>query len=210
MKRAVRLQLIANRGTFGTLALCAVAAQAVAPAGHAQQALEAPPPAVVATTVEIEPVSTPETFSGTVEAIDRVEILARVQGFLESVEFGPGDRVDASDVLFRIESAPYDAAVAAAEARLGQTEAQLRNAEQELRRMETLTERAVAAEAQLEDAQAAQLSAEADVGVAEAQLEQARIEQGYTRSARRSRVRSAATSSRRARSSARPRARWRS
>lgn len=141
---------------------------------------QAPPPAVVVSEIGIEPIADPATFSGTVEAIDEVELLARVQGFLESVEFEAGKVVEEGEVLFRIESRPYDAAVAAAEARVAQAEAQLQNAEQELRRQETLTERNVSAEVLLEDARAAAAVARADLAVAEAGLEQAEIEQSYT------------------------------
>ncbi|HET7409001.1 MAG TPA: efflux RND transporter periplasmic adaptor subunit [Paracoccaceae bacterium] len=147
--------------------------------GRAQQP-EAPPPAVIVSEIEIEPISDPATFSGTVEAIDEVDLLARVQGFLDSVEFEAGETVEEGDILFRIESRPYDAAVAAAEARLAQAEAQLLNAEQQLQRQQTLTERNVSSEALLEDARAAAAVARANVAVAEAGLEQARIEQSYT------------------------------
>lgn len=147
--------------------------------GNAQQQ-EAPPPAVVVSEVEIEAISTAATFSGTVEAIDEVDLLARVQGFLEAVEFEAGEMIEEGDVLFRIESRPYDAAVSAAQARVAQAEAQLLNAEQELRRQETLAERNVSAAARLDDARAAAAVARADVAVAEVQLDQALIEQSYT------------------------------
>lgn len=150
---------------------------AAVPAG-AQQGL--PPPAVIAQPVEIETAGEQAKFSGVVEAIDKVDILARVEGFIQAIEFEGGDHVEGGDVLFRIESRPYDAAVAAARARVAQAEAQHANAEQELRRQETLSARGVSAEARLEDARAAAAIAEADVSAAEAALEQALIEQGYT------------------------------
>src|SRR5690625_1396519 len=149
----------------------------MAPA-DAQQGL--PPPAVIAQPVEIETAGEHASFSGVVEAIDKVEILARVEGFIQATEFEGGDHVERGDVLFRIESRPYDAAVAAARARVAQAEAQHGNAEQELRRQERLSERGVSAEARLEDARAAAAVAAADVSAAEAALEQALIEQGYT------------------------------
>src|SRR5690606_36326970 len=126
----------------------------VALPGQAQQP-QAPPPAVIVSEIGIEPISDPATFSGTVEAIDEVELHPRVQGFLEAVGFEAGELVEEGAILFRIESRPYDAAVAAAEARVVQAEAQLQNAEQALRRQETLTERNVSAEALLDDARAA-------------------------------------------------------
>src|SRR5699024_10864021 len=60
---------------------------AAAPAA-AQQ--EAPPPAVIAQTVEIESAGEHAKFSGVVEAIDKVDILARVEGFIQAIEFEGG------------------------------------------------------------------------------------------------------------------------
>lgn len=151
---------------------------AVAPALAQQPA--APVPAVVARAVEIKPISDVAVFSGTVEAIDEVDLIARVEGFLDSVEFGGGDFVEEGKVLFRIESELYDAAVTAAEAGVAQAEAQLLNTEQQLRRQEALSERNVTTEAMLQDAQAAVAIARANVAVAEAEFQRAKIQQGYT------------------------------
>lgn len=162
------------RRLLATLALLVVAS----PALSQQPAM--PPPAVVAAPVAVKPIADAEVFSGTVEAIDAVDLIARVQGFLEAVEFDAGDFVDEGQTLFRIESAPYDAAVAAAEARVAQTQAQLLNAEQQLARQEVLVQRNVTAQSLLEDAQATEAAARAAVAVAEADLQSARIQQGYT------------------------------
>ena len=138
-----------------------------------------PPPAVVVAEVSAQPVSDSSRFSGTVEAIQEVDIVARVQGFIDEIAFKAGDRVAEGDVLFRIESVPYAAAVAAAEARLAQAKAQLLNADQELARQQTLRKRSVASQASLEAAVAAQAVARAGVEIARANLEQAQIELGY-------------------------------
>ncbi|HSH84977.1 MAG TPA: efflux RND transporter periplasmic adaptor subunit [Guyparkeria sp.] len=138
-----------------------------------------PPPAVVVAEVSAQPISDPARFSGTVEAIQEVDIVARVQGFIDEIAFKAGDRVAEGDVLFRIESAPYAAAVAGAEAQLAQAKAQLLNANQELSRQQTLRERSVASQAALEAAVAAQAVARAGVEIAVANLERARIELGY-------------------------------
>ncbi len=138
-----------------------------------------PPPAVVVVEVSAQPISAPSRFSGTVEAIQEVDIVARVQGFIDEIAFEAGDQVAEGDVLFKIESAPYAAAVAGAQAQLAQANAELLNANQEFSRQQTLREREVASQATLEAAVAAQAVAEAGVEVAEANLEQARIELGY-------------------------------
>lgn len=141
---------------------------------------QAPPPAVIVAPVEVKPISNPDIFSGSVEALDAVDLIARVPGYLQSIEFQAGQRVEEGAVLFQIESRPYEVAVAEAKARVAQAEAQLENAEQERNRQQTLSERNVSAMALFESAQARALVAQADVAVAKAQLEQAQIEQGYT------------------------------
>lgn len=163
---------------YGIALSCLATSMLAAASADAQQGL--PPPAVIAQPVQIEAAGEHATFSGVVEAIDKVEILARVEGFIQAIEFDGGDHVARGDVLFRIESRPYDAAVAAAKAHVAQAEARRDNAEQERGRQERLSERGVSAEARLEDAQAAAAIAEADVSAAEAALEQALIEQSYT------------------------------
>jgi len=140
---------------------------------------ERPPPAVIVTEVSAQPISDSSRFSGTVEAIQEVDIVARVQGFIDEIVFEAGDRVSENDVLFRIESAPYSAAVVAARAQLAQAKAQLLNANQELSRQQALRERKVASQATLGVAVAAQAVASADVEIAMANLEQVRIELGY-------------------------------
>ncbi|KAA3629923.1 MAG: efflux RND transporter periplasmic adaptor subunit [Proteobacteria bacterium] len=138
-----------------------------------------PPPAVVVAKVSAQAISDPDRFSGIVEAIQEVDIIARVQGFIDEIAFEAGDQVSGGDVLFRIESALYAAAVAGAEARLAQAEAQLLNANQELSRQQSLREREVAAQSTLEAAVAAQAVARAGVEIAVASLEKARIELSY-------------------------------
>ncbi len=140
---------------------------------------QSPPPAVVVVEVSAQPISNPSRFSGTVEAIQEVDIVARVQGFIDEIVFKAGEQVSEGDVLFRIESAPYAAAVAGAKAQLAQAEAQLLNADQEFSRQQTLRERGVASRAALEAAVAAQAVAKAGVEIAIANLEQAQIELGY-------------------------------
>ena len=138
-----------------------------------------PPPAVVVAEVSAQAISDPDRFSGIVEAIQEVDIVARVHGFIDEITFEAGDQISAGDVLFRIEPAPYAAAVAGAEAQLAQAEAQLLNTNQELSRQQSLRDRGVASQSTLEAAVAAQAVAKAGVQIAVANLEQARIELGY-------------------------------
>jgi membrane fusion protein, multidrug efflux system len=77
---------------------------------------QTPPPAVVVKRIEVQEVSDPSEFNARVEAIESVEIRARVQGFLQTVAFEAGQTVEAVDLLFEIEPDQYEAAVASARA----------------------------------------------------------------------------------------------
>lgn len=81
-------------------------------------AQDAPPPAVVTHQIEVEPIDAPESFTASVEAIESVEIMARIQGFIDEVVFTPGQIVQTGDRLFQIEPNQYQAEVASAQANL--------------------------------------------------------------------------------------------
>ncbi|MBU0969914.1 MAG: biotin/lipoyl-binding protein, partial [Proteobacteria bacterium] len=92
-------------------------------------------PAPMVTVTRIKPRDiTPETdYVGHVEAIQTVDLRARVEGVLVKVNFREGDMVTQEDVLFRIEAAPYQARVDADRARLQQADAELIRAGQHLK-----------------------------------------------------------------------------
>ena len=120
--------------------------------------------------------------TGTTEAVQKVEIRARVKGFLESVAFEPGAIVEEGDELFKIEPDLYEAREEAAQAEVGVQQARLRKAQIEKDRQEKMRKQdpgatsevaVVAAQAEFEASQAAVKTAEAD-------LKQAQIDVGYT------------------------------
>jgi len=82
----------------------------------------APPPAVSVTPVVSRQVTETGDYIGRVTAIDKVDIVARVPGFIEERTFTEGQLVKKGDLLFRIEQATYKAAVEQAEINLGYTE----------------------------------------------------------------------------------------
>ena len=77
----------------------------------------APPPAVPVTVAVVEgkSITAWEEFSGRLEAVERVQIRPRVSGVIQSVAFREGALVKAGDLLFTLDPAPYEAAVAQAE-----------------------------------------------------------------------------------------------
>ncbi len=178
-KRARMLDKVCLMMPFRAHVMLAFAIMQLALTANISAQDQLPPPAVVVVEVSAQPITDPDRFSGTIEAIKEVDIVARVQGFIDEIMFEAGNRVSEGDVLFRIESAPYAAAVAGAEAQLAQANAQLLNANQEYARQQTLRERGVASQAALDAAIATQAVARAGVQIAVANLEQARIELSY-------------------------------
>ncbi|HZV80096.1 MAG TPA: efflux RND transporter periplasmic adaptor subunit [Candidatus Binatus sp.] len=92
-----------------------------------QNEANAPPPPVVVKveTVRKETVPISEDYQGTIGAIDRVEVRARVQGVLERAPFKEGDIVHKGDLIFLIQQNEFKAALDAAQAQLEQAQGAL-------------------------------------------------------------------------------------
>lgn len=139
-------------------------------------------PAVPVTYSEVrkQDISRVQVYSGRVEAIDTVELVARVQGYVETRDFQEGQLVKKGDLLFRLDQSLYMNAVEQAQAAVGTAQAQLTLAEQQYGRQQELTARDVQSVARLDEATAARDSAQSGLLSARAQLEQANINLGYT------------------------------
>jgi membrane fusion protein (multidrug efflux system) len=160
---------------LGVVVLSLAAAAAAAPPGPGQGR----PPVVRVLAVTEAEVNPPTEHVGRVEAIQAVDLRARVQGYLEAVKFNEGSDVRARDLLFTIEQAPYLASVNAARAKVASAEAALTNASQYLRRLQAVRSGGVSA-TDLEAAVSNELKAQALLQEAEASLEQAELDLGYT------------------------------
>jgi membrane fusion protein, multidrug efflux system len=143
-------------------------------------AATAPPPSVGVTPVVQREITPSFDFVARVEAIDSVDLEARVTGFLVERHFKEGATVQRGDLLFRIEPGPYEAAVAARRADLARTEATLVNATQQRERIEPLVRREAQPQARLDELLAAEGEARANRDAARAALDRARIDLGYT------------------------------
>jgi membrane fusion protein (multidrug efflux system) len=151
----------------------------VSPAAIAQAPANTPV-AVGVVRAELQPITETNQFNGRIEATDRVNVVARVIGFLEDRSFTEGTEVKKGDLLYRIEQAPYQADVAAKKAAIQQLQAQLENANITLNRAETLLHTPAGQQSTVDTARANQLSLKAQIAGAQAQLRQSEINLGYT------------------------------
>jgi membrane fusion protein (multidrug efflux system) len=119
-------------------------------------------------------------FVGRVEAINRVEIRARVKGYLEAVLFKEGDLVKEGAPLYRIEKGLFEAAVEQAQGALQTSKAQYELAEKNRKRQEELFAKNVSAGKALDEAVASEGEAKGAIMTNEANLQTAQINLGYT------------------------------
>ena len=138
-----------------------------------------PPQVTVAQPVERE-VAHALVFTGWTQAMARVDLRARVNGYLEQVQFEDGALVTKGDLLFVIDQTPFKTALAAANAELQKAKAVLQLERSEYARTEPLVQRGAMTQADLDVASAELLTAEANVVAAEAAVRQANSNLSYT------------------------------
>lgn len=161
-----------------TMALAALGLFAWVSVAAAQEA--PPPPVVMVQTVETREVPNISEFIGRIQAVERVDVVARVAGTLLEPRFTEGDRVEAGQLLYQIDPAPFQADVNGKAAQLASAEAAAANAELNNSRAQDLAASQAGSRATA-DTRAAELAqANAAVQIAEAALEMARITLGYT------------------------------
>jgi membrane fusion protein (multidrug efflux system) len=139
-------------------------------------------PAVPVGTVaaELRPITQSMDFVGRVEAPEKVDVRARITGFLQDVLFKEGDVVKMGDILYRIEPETFQAAVQQAQGALLQAQGELANATAQLARTEELVKTDTQSRALLDQRTAAQKSAQGAVVIADANLKTANVNLSYT------------------------------
>ena len=140
----------------------------------------APLPSVTVAKVVRKDITPKFSYIGRVEAADTVELRARVEGFLEQQHFQEGRYVQAGDLLFTIEKAPYQVVVEQRKADLAGAEANLKNARADLSRKQELVQKKLVSQAELDAAIAIEAVAEAAVLQAKAALQSAELDLSYT------------------------------
>ena len=137
-------------------------------------------PAVGVVEARRQAITQTNEFNGRIEAIDRVNIVARVTAFLDKQLFTEGAEVKKGDLLYQLEKGPFQADVAAKQAQVEQLQATLVNARLTTERARTLLGGPAGLQSNYDAALATQRSLEAQIQGAQAQLQSSQINLGYT------------------------------
>lgn len=172
---------MSERGAGTGLLVAAVVLAAAAGCGKKQTPPPPPPPEVKAAKVLQRDVPVYAEVIGQTRGSREVEITARVEGFLESVSFQEGSHVSKGQLLFTIDRRPFAAALDQAKGALAQAEAQLGRANQDVARFKPLVEKNAIPRMDMDNALAAQATAQAATAAARAVVERAALDLSYTR-----------------------------
>ncbi|WP_062762097.1 efflux RND transporter periplasmic adaptor subunit [Falsirhodobacter sp. alg1] len=158
-----------------------MAALAFVPAAAmAQQGGGMPPTPVSFIEMTPEPLPVVNTLPGRVAATRVAEVRPRVGGIVLERVFEQGSKVQAGDILYRLDPAQYSVQVASAQGTLARARASQSNAKSEADRQQELRQRRATSEQALDSAILALAQANADVTIAEAQLQDAQLNLDYT------------------------------
>jgi membrane fusion protein (multidrug efflux system) len=150
--------------------------------GNAGRAQSAPggPPAVGVVEAARRPITETSEFLGRIEAVNRVNVVARVTAFLEARLFVEGAEIKKGDQLYRLERGPFEADLASKQAQVAQLQATLDNARLTTERARTLLGGPAGQQSTYDAALANQLSLEAQVRAAQALVQSSQINLDYT------------------------------
>jgi membrane fusion protein, multidrug efflux system len=149
-------------------------------AAAAPAAAQLGPPAVGVVRVARQQITQSNEFVGRIQSIGRVNLVARVTAYLEKREFVEGDEVKKGQLLYLLEQPPFQAQVDYNKANVAQLQAQHTFAEQQLARAGYLLKTPAGQQQAVDQAVSNERSLAAQVAAAQAQLETAEINLGYT------------------------------
>src|SRR5688572_23349092 len=140
-----------------------------------------PAPAVTVMTTEAKEVPVTYEYMGQTAGYREVEVRARVNGILMRRNYKEGSTVKRGQSLFTIDPAPFEVAVARAEADVGVANARLEQARRDVARLKPVLEAKAVSQKELDDAISAARMAEAEMKSVQARLNEAKLNLGYTR-----------------------------
>jgi membrane fusion protein, multidrug efflux system len=168
--------------TERTMLVAVAIASAFAVACEKQATVAAPPPTeVYVTAVTQKDVPTYLELVGQTVGNQDVEIRARVEGFLDTMNFREGSVIRQGDLLYQIDPKPLQASLSAAKADQATAEARLEKASNDVKRYTPLVAKQAVSQQELDNALAAQDAARSQVEAAKAAVDKATLDLSYTR-----------------------------
>ena len=164
---------------IGLALMLTACGQSAAPSGPGGPGGAPPPAEVGVVTVKTGDVGLVTELPGRLEASRVAQVRARAAGIVQKRLFVEGSTVRAGQSLFQIDASPYQATLASAQASVAKAEANLMQASAQAERFKPLIEAKAISQQEFVNAQASQKLAEADVAVARAAVQTARINLGY-------------------------------
>jgi len=128
-----------------------------------------------------EKISEWDEYTGRFEASNRVEVRARVSGFLESVNFTDGQMVNKGDILFTLDDRPYKIALDQAKADYGQAKASLTTAQDNFDRVVSLHESGAVSIEEYDRRKQALEFAKSSIQLSQAKVDNAKLNLEFTR-----------------------------
>ena len=146
-----------------------------------QNAFVPPPPPKVEVSVPTQRAITRYLeATGTTAAIKNVDLVARVQGFLQSINYKDGTEVKAGTTLFTIEPETYKLKLEQAQAAEAGAQASVRQTEADFKRQSDLVQRQVVSQATMDNSTSARDNAQANLQQAQVNTKIAQVNYGYT------------------------------
>jgi membrane fusion protein, multidrug efflux system len=139
-----------------------------------------PPPNVTVVAATSEEIKPTVTFTGRIQAQDKVELRARIDGFLQKRLFEEGQDIKVGDLLFVIEQEAYKATVAETKANVEKAQASVTLANIEFDRASRLVQTQAGTQARLDDATAKLAEARGELARLKALLDKAELQLSYT------------------------------
>lgn len=139
------------------------------------------PPEIPVVVTKGQDVPLYQEFVGQVFGAKDIAIRARVEGFLNEIHFQEGSRIKSGDLLYTLESQPFEADVAAQMSRVAEAKTMLAKTTSDLKRIRPLAKQKAVSQSDLDAAVANYKASVASVEAAEANLRASKIQLGYTK-----------------------------
>ncbi len=169
-----------HRVVLGLAALACLSGMSLSAAPAWAQFGPGGPPAVGVVTVAKQSITESDSYVGRIQAVDKVDIVARVTAFVAERDFTEGGEVDKGALLYRLERGPFEADLQAKQATVQQNAALLRNATITLGRAQSLLNTPAGQRSTVDDGEANRASQAAQLLAAQAQLKASQINLDYT------------------------------